>query len=330
MDTGNASYPPLGMSSMTSQMAPIRDVWATNLEQEMTLIMNLASRYPVISMDTEFPGVVARPLGVFKSSGDYHYQTLRANVDTLKIIQIGLALSDEEGNVPPEAFTWQFNFRFNIQEDMYAPESIELLTKSGIDFKKHQDAGIEPADFAELLIGSGLVLQEGITWVTFHSGYDFAYLLKAMTQLSLPSEYEEFYKFLCIYFPKTYDIKYIMKSLLNNSKGLQDIADDLQINRIGPQHQAGSDALLTSRIFFEIRSRYFDGSIDGRMQNQLYGLGTSGSSLWMNTPKPQFRDLPGAQPSPKPTAPSISSTFANPPASVSLSNSSFRFPPRVI
>jgi CCR4-NOT transcription complex subunit 7/8 len=27
--------------------------------------------------DTEFPGVVARPIGTFKTSSDYHYQTLR-------------------------------------------------------------------------------------------------------------------------------------------------------------------------------------------------------------------------------------------------------------
>lgn len=33
--------------------------------------------YPYIAMDTEFPGVVARPVGNFKSSGEFIYQTLR-------------------------------------------------------------------------------------------------------------------------------------------------------------------------------------------------------------------------------------------------------------
>jgi hypothetical protein len=33
--------------------------------------------YPYLAMDTEFPGVVARPVGNFKNSGEYHYQTLR-------------------------------------------------------------------------------------------------------------------------------------------------------------------------------------------------------------------------------------------------------------
>ena len=33
--------------------------------------------HPYLAMDTEFPGVVARPVGNFKNSGEYHYQTLR-------------------------------------------------------------------------------------------------------------------------------------------------------------------------------------------------------------------------------------------------------------
>lgn len=65
--------------------------------------------------DTEFPGVVARPIGSFKTSSDYHYQTMRCNVDLLKIIQIGLTLSDEDGNYPQEVSTWQFNFHFSVK-----------------------------------------------------------------------------------------------------------------------------------------------------------------------------------------------------------------------
>ena len=80
-------------------------------------------------MDTEFPGVVARPMGEFKSSTDYHYQLLRCNVDLLKIIQLGVTFMDSEGNLPEGITTWQFNFKFSLTEDMYAEESIELLQK---------------------------------------------------------------------------------------------------------------------------------------------------------------------------------------------------------
>ena len=51
---------------------------------------------------------------------------------------------------------------------MYAPESIELLQKSGIDLQRHEEMGIQPNDFAELMITSGLVLLEEPKWISFH------------------------------------------------------------------------------------------------------------------------------------------------------------------
>jgi len=50
----------------------------------MTYISKLSEEYNYISMDTEFPGVVARPTGSFRTSTEYHYQTLRCNVNMLK------------------------------------------------------------------------------------------------------------------------------------------------------------------------------------------------------------------------------------------------------
>ena len=55
-----------------------------------------------------------------------------------------------------------------FSEDMYAPESIDLLQKSGIDLQQHEEMGIEPNDFAELMITSGLVLLEDTKWISFH------------------------------------------------------------------------------------------------------------------------------------------------------------------
>lgn len=68
----------------------------------------------IVHQDTEFPGVVVRPIGEFRSTVDYQYQLLRCNVDLLKIIQLGLTFMNEEGDYPPGTTTWQFNFKFNL------------------------------------------------------------------------------------------------------------------------------------------------------------------------------------------------------------------------
>lgn len=233
-------------------------------------------------MDTEFPGVVARPIGEFRSNADYQYQLLRCNVDLLKIIQLGLTFMNEQGEYPPGTSTWQFNFKFNLTEDMYAQDSIELLTTSGIQFKKHEEEGIETQYFAELLMTSGVVLCEGVKWLSFHSGYDFGYLIKILTNSNLPEEELDFFEILRLFFPVIYDVKYLMKSCKNLKGGLQEVAEQLELERIGPQHQAGSDSLLTGMAFFKMREMFFEDHIDdAKYCGHLYGLG-SGSSYVQN------------------------------------------------
>lgn len=52
---------------------------------------------------------------------------------------------------------------------MYAPDSIELLEHSGIEFGQLAQQGIDVEYFGELLITSGLVLFKDIKWISFHS-----------------------------------------------------------------------------------------------------------------------------------------------------------------
>jgi hypothetical protein len=44
-----------------------------------------------------------------------------------------------------------------------------------------QRAGIDVQRFGELLMSSGLVLMDNVKWISFHSGYDFGYLMKVLT-----------------------------------------------------------------------------------------------------------------------------------------------------
>ena len=36
---------------------------------------------------------------------------------------------------------YQFNFKFSLGDDIYAQDSIDLLTRSGIDFQRHEQHG---------------------------------------------------------------------------------------------------------------------------------------------------------------------------------------------
>ena len=149
---------------------------------------------------------------------------------------------------------WQFNFReFDVAADMYAADSIELLRHSGIDFAAHAARGIDTRRFGEALLVSGVVLIPDVRWITFHSGYDFGYLLKLVTCLPLPATEAEFFEarwpgrcsvfglalalrtpadastpsvqVLGLYFPVIYDMKYLMKFCDSLHGGLQKLAE---------------------------------------------------------------------------------------------------------
>uniref|UniRef100_A0A8C6WQI9 poly(A)-specific ribonuclease n=1 Tax=Neogobius melanostomus TaxID=47308 RepID=A0A8C6WQI9_9GOBI len=84
-------------AALTDSSQIICEVWASNVEDEMRKIRAVIQNYNYIAMDTEFPGVVVRPIGEFRSTVDYQYQLLRCNVDLLKIIQLGLSFMNEDG-----------------------------------------------------------------------------------------------------------------------------------------------------------------------------------------------------------------------------------------
>ncbi|KAJ9688980.1 hypothetical protein PVL29_014570 [Vitis rotundifolia] len=255
----------------------IRDVWDDNLEDEIRLIRGLLDDYPYIAMDTEFPGVVLRSVGNFKNNNEYNFQTLKTNVDLLKLIQLGLTFSDEHGKFPTcgteRSCVWQFNFReFNLNEDVFAHDSIELLKQSGIDFKKNNEKGVDARRFSELLMSSGIVLNDSVHWVTFHSGYDFGYLLKLLTSQNLPETQAGFFELIRVYFPILYDIKHLMKFCNSLHGGLNKLAELLGVERIGSCHQAGSDSLLTCCTFMKLKKDFFNGSPE-KYAGVLYGLG---------------------------------------------------------
>ena len=264
-----------------------RPVWAFNLEAEFQLIRWAIASYPLISMDTEFPGVV------FKSNLDFrqpenNYAVMKANVECLHLIQVGLTLSDYEGNLPSfgssNHFIWEFNFReFNVAHHLHAPESIALLQRQGIDFEKNQKFGVNIIRFVELLMFSGMLCNNRIEWITFHGAYDFGYLLKALIYRFLPRKplmplnLSHFIKLVKYFFRgPIYDVKHLIKFCPNLYGGLDRVCDLLSLDRaVGRSHQAGSDSLVTLHAFNKVKNIYFSENSHSHIENYkdvLYGL----------------------------------------------------------
>lgn len=253
---------------MEDEDTSIKNVWSYNLQQEMDNIISYIDEYPYIAMDTEFPGVVVKAIG-----GDT-YTNMRCNVDYLKIIQIGITLADEKGRMPEPCSTWQFNFKFNINKDTYSDKSIEILRKSGIDFNRLENEGIEMSDFAQMVYTSGLIMNPNVTYITFHGYYDFGYFTKILTCRPIPTKEEEFFEVLSQLIPQFYDVK-ILANEREKHGSLENLAKGLGIVRIGPQHQAGSDSLITLKVFTKLTE---GGNQDYNVNiNKLYSLSKNGA-----------------------------------------------------
>ena len=152
----------------------IVEVFKDNLNIEMKKLISLSNEYNYIGMDTEFPGIV---FSLTTITDDFYYKTLKLNVESLKLIQLGITLSNSKGETPQPYHTWQFNFEFDFLKDKYSESSINLLISSGISFTNLKKNGINHNKFFKIFKNSGLVLNPKIHWVSFHGSYDFAYLL---------------------------------------------------------------------------------------------------------------------------------------------------------
>ena len=112
---------------------------------------------------------------------------VKASIDKMRIIQLGISLFDEEGRQPSPVSTWQFNLEWDLETERHFPKSIQMLKEHGIDFAKLKAHGIPQQYFAEKATSSGLVLNDRLTWICFHGNQDFGFLLKLLTNENLPA-----------------------------------------------------------------------------------------------------------------------------------------------
>ena len=271
----------------------IREVYQDNFIEEIKKLSSLLNQFKYIAFDTEFPGVVFQsPI----QSREAYYKQIKANVDKLKLIQLGITICDEKGNYPKGISTWQFNLKFDLNNDKYSPESIALLTNSGIVFEALSEKGIPFDIFGEYLVTSGLILNEDLHWISFHGIYDFAYLLKYITNLPLPETENLFFDTLKMYFVNFYDIRVLVRSHDHFRGSLMKLGQELSLSRTGIQHQAGSDSLLTSEVYFKLKKEHLNEDIFMCERNILFGFGlgideADPVNYYINNPQNNFKQL---------------------------------------
>ena len=251
----------------------IIEVYKENFLKEINILSELSEDYNYIGMDTEFPGTV---FSINNMSEDFYYKSLKTNVNKLKLIQLGITIMNEKGEYPKNYpyHTWQFNLEFDKNIDKYHPTSMNLLKQSGIDFEKLKKRGINHKIFAEYLMTSNLVLNPDIKWVSFQGSYDFGYLLRLLLGKELPEKEEDFIDLLDLYFMNYYDIRMLVKGYQNMQGGLNRLADQLKVQRMGTIHQAGSDSMLTLDVFFKlIQGGYINENKLKDLKNIIHGIG---------------------------------------------------------
>jgi len=220
------------------QERKLQDVWASNLEDEIERIQSSLEGFSHVAMDTLLPGIVARPTGPFDAYAHYNYQTLKSNVDLTRALQISFTICDDKGNRPKGISTWRFNFMFDASKDLLVQE---LTGVEGLDLGRARDQGIDAAVFGELLMSSGLVLNDEVKWIiycgtcnfadrapeervpgraggepattTFCGLYNFAYLLQFLTSQPLSEDFTGFYESLDLFFPARCDLAQFLSHL---------------------------------------------------------------------------------------------------------------------
>ena len=248
----------------------VQQVWASNLWEELPLIVRAldTARYAVL--DTEFPGFLhftpahATPRELYR------------DVDSLKILQVGFSVFCHDGWWR----NWQVNFKdFDLSSpsDLRWEPSVALLQTNGMNFEKSRRDGVPAAVFfGELrrrLDWTGRGAESKPMWVTFHGLYDAAYLVSLLTWAPLPESLGEFARLAGRFLGRIVDLKTVAESCGEASAGLIRTCKNLKVTTAGEvtRHQAGPQSTLTGRLFTRMMVRVLRERMEERGRGERRG-----------------------------------------------------------
>lgn len=282
---------PVGPVTQLPPVVQVRPITAANLDAQADLIHSLLPRFPFVAVDTEYPGTVHRPAAGRRDgqvTADERYALVKANVDELPIVQLGMTLCDDQGRLPvvldeqgcPVELAWEVNFSdFDVHRDRHSAESVAFLRSQGVDFDLARAIGVSSAAFRDKLLCFLSRRRDELTWAAFGGLYDLGYLVKLLTGgKPLPATREEFMAQVRAHLGgRVFDAKYMTEHCGRGDLrgvGLKRVATNLGVPLLQfpePPYLAGPKSFLASRVFTVMRRCIFhrdggashEGLIDG-------------------------------------------------------------------
>jgi hypothetical protein len=154
----------------------------------------------------------------------------------------------------------EINLKFDADAREYNDASITFLADQGHCLAEYRDRGVTTEQLLNGLLRHIPFGDDSVTWVTFHGDRDFGFLLRLLLQQQgrgvLPPDRAAFMRQVRQQFPVFYDVRVLAQLEKEGfTGGLAALAAHLGVQRIGGEHHAGSDALLTLSCFKEIHRR---------------------------------------------------------------------------
>lgn len=224
----------------------VQEVWAWNFHSEFLALhaaLQAAGPGATAALDTEFPGALDEDAWR-ADSRNVRYKAMKTSVDLLSPIQVGLALASADGRL---LGAWTFNLRYDLRQELHTDSAVHFLSAAGVDFPRHAAQGIDRRAFGSMLTRSPLVGAASPTWLTFSGLHDLGYLLKLLSTDPLPDDVSVFDEALAKFCPRNLELR---DWLPHGS--LEQLAKSHVISREGRAHTAGSDALVTLKLFLRV------------------------------------------------------------------------------
>ncbi|KQK04616.2 hypothetical protein BRADI_2g14660v3, partial [Brachypodium distachyon] len=239
-------------------------IWRDNSDEAFGRIKEMLKhrrRHLHIALDLEYLASGSTDVKFRPVSAMEWYGHLQDFVNNGQVVQLGMAFAVQplpgEPSVPVAAY--EINFQIDLEHGDFNSAGVEFLKKQGHNLLMHQKLGILPQ-----IVYAGLLChlpfgQSDVTWLAYNGDRDIAFILRLLqyggSGIQLPSRQGTFGYQMRQQFPKYFDVRVLAQLVKPGWNGkLTTLATEeyLNVDRIGGEHFAGSDALLTMSCFAKI------------------------------------------------------------------------------